>query len=813
MPDLPRGTVTFLFSDVEGSTRLLDELGDAYADALEGHRRVLREAFAAHDGVEVDTQGDAFFVAFARATEAAAAALDAQRALADARVRVRIGLHTGEPLLRAEGYVGMDVHHAARVMSAGHGGQIVVSERTHSFLRDDLPLVDLGVHRLKDLRQAERLFQLGSGKFPPLRTLDATNLPIAASELIGRKRELGEVVDLLGDSARVVTITGPGGTGKTRLALQVCAELVGVAKDGVFWVPLASLTEAELVIPEIAQALGAKDDLRGYLRDREVLLLLDNLEHLLDAAPALTELLRGAKGLRLLATSRAPLRISGEHEYVLEPLAPSESVALFCERARAVGRLVPADGTVEEICRRLDGLPLAIELAAARTKLISPETLLERLERTLPVLTGGPRDAPARQRTLQATIEWSHDLLDDESTVLFRRAAVFAGGFSLSAAEQVCDTRLDALGSLVDLSLLKTLGDDRFLMLETIREYALEQLERSGEADQLSRSHADYFTRVAEEAYAKRVEDEAAAARQLEVDHDNIRAAIDWLGANDRRGELELAGAVGWFLLTHGHHEEATRRLRHALESATEPTPAAARALAAAGSLSGQTGRQEDAGRYFTQSIAAWREIGDQAELVSTLETFGWALFFGGEERRSQAVFEEALELRRTLSGSTAPALAGVCQVLVAKGDVDRAELLSRELLQTAAERGDLRSEHFALHFLADAALMRAEHGEAIARYRASLRAALSLGDVVETSLEVQGVAMALAGSGDLSRAARLGGAVETLWESIGLVLEVRFWHALLDRYLGPLRADEAWNEGRALPFDDAVELALAEAS
>ena len=451
-PELPTGTVTFLFTDVEGSTQLLQEHGHEYAAMLDEHRRVVRQAFEAHEGVEVDTQGDAFFVAFSRAADAVASAVEARLALEGGPIRVRMGIHTGEPLVTDEGYVGIDIHRAARIAAAAHGGQIVLSGSTRGLLESDTAIRDLGEHRLKDLIGAERLFQLGDGDFPPLKTLDATNLPIAASALVGREREIGELVALLSNGTRLLTITGTGGTGKTRLALQVAAELVGTLRDGVFWVPLASLSDPELVSSELAQAIGARDDLAGFLRGKELLILLDNFEHLLDAAPAVSTLLAASGGLRVLVTSRSPLHVSGEQEYRLEPLLASDAAALFVERARAVGQEPTSDSTVEAICRRLDGLPLAVELAAARTKLLSPELLLDRLESALPLLTGGARDAPERQRTLRATIEWSYDLLDDSCRDLFARLSVFAGGFPLTAAEEVCTANLDGLTALVDSS-------------------------------------------------------------------------------------------------------------------------------------------------------------------------------------------------------------------------------------------------------------------------------------------------------------------------------------------------------------------------
>jgi predicted ATPase/class 3 adenylate cyclase len=816
--DLPAGTVTFLFTDIEGSTRLLDELGDAYAEVLEEHRHALREIFAHHEGVEVDTQGDAFFVAFARASDAARAALAGQATLERSRVRARMGLHTGEPLVRSDGYVGMDIHRGARVMSAGHGGQIVVSERAAALLGEEFPLRDLGAHRLKDLKSAEHLYQLGAGDFPPLRTIDATNLPVAATQLLGRDRELDELVALLADESRVVTITGPGGTGKTRLALEVAAAFVGRTADGVAWVPLAGVLSAELVPAEIAQAVGAGDDLEGFLRGRTALLLLDNLEHVLDVAPALSALLSAAPKLKLLVTSRAPLRIAGEREYPLEPLSPRDAVALFCERARAIGRDVEPDATVEEICRRLDGLPLAIELAASRTKLLSAGALLQRLERRLPLLTGGARDAPERQRTLRGTIEWSYGLLDDDAKQLFARLAVFAGSFSLEAAEEVCESSFDSLSALVDLSLLKSIGDERFLLLETIREYAAERFDELDDGDQIRRRHAEFFLAFAHEAYRNRIDNEAESAAKLQLEHDDLRAALDWLTRTADARELALAGALGWFWLSHSHLEEGASRLEHALKLASEPSPESARALAAAGGIAGRTGRAEEAQQLSLRALDEWRLAGDETELAAALNTFGWSSFFSADNEGSMRLFEEelALQRRRLDKGGETRALVGVCQLLVAQHRVDEAEALSRELLELSREHRDVRSEHFALHYLADCALMRHDYGEAELRYRDSLRAAVALGDSVETSLEIQGVAMASASAGEREYGVRLAAAVEAFWESIGLDVDVPFWTALLDHHIAAARArlgstgETIWSDGRALALDDAVALALA---
>jgi len=525
-----------------------------------------------------------------------------------------------------------------------------------------------------------------------------------------------------------------------------------------------------------------------------------------------TGLLAASSDLRVLVTSRGPLRISGEVEYPLEPLPPSDAADLFLERARAVGREIPRGATVEAICRRLDGLPLAIELAAARMKLLTPDTLFTRLDSALPLLTGGARDAPERQRTLEATIAWSYELLDDASKRLFARLSVFAGTFPLGAAEDVCDADLDVLSALVDSSLLKPIGDDRFLLLETIREYAADRLFESGEADDLRRRHAVAFATLAEEGYERRFEAEAEWSDRLEQDHDDLRAALDWLGERDSAAELRLAGALGWFWLSHSHFVEGRRRLTRVLAQPGVDSRLRARTLTAAGVLAAWLGDVDDSRVELEEALDHWRDLGDEAELASALDALGWVLVYGtAENERALDTFEKCLELRQSLGdrpGETR-ALVGICQVLVALGEVERAEALSRELLELAD--GDPRAEHFAFHFLADCALIEGDCELAEERYRDSLRAALPLGDVIETSFEVQGVAMAAAGRGDPARAARLAAAVEALWESLGTKISVPFWDALLVQYIGAARdrlgadADGIWAEGRALLFNDAV--------
>jgi predicted ATPase/class 3 adenylate cyclase len=548
--DLPTGTVTFLFTDVEGSTRLLVDLGaEAYAAALAEQRRIVREAFLAQGGVEVDAQGDAFFVAFPTAAAALLAAASLLAGLAAGPIRVRMGIHTGTPRVIENGYVGIDVHRAARIAACGHGGQVLVSAATAVLLGGD-GLRDLGVHRLKDLSAPERIYQLGDVAFPPLRSLHQTNLPLPATPFLGRRKELTEVLRLLSqEGIRMVTLTGPGGIGKTRLALQAAAQLGVRFPNGVWWVPLASVRDPRLVLPATGQALGiGGNDLAAHIADRSMLILFDNFEQVIDAAAEVADLLTSCPNLHLLVTSREPLHLGAEQAFAVPPLVHHDGVQLFLARARAIKPDFRTDDAVADICRRLDELPLALELAAARVTALSPAQILERLEQRLPLLTGGTRDMPERQQTLRAAIAWSYELLEPEEQRLLARLAIFRSGCTLEAAERVADADVDTLQALVDQSLLRH-DEDRFSMLETIRDYAAERLEASGEAVVLRGRHAEYFLGLAED-----LEPKGPASGQtgewldrLEREHDNLRAALDWLeGAGESERALRLAGAVSW---------------------------------------------------------------------------------------------------------------------------------------------------------------------------------------------------------------------------------------------------------------------------
>jgi predicted ATPase len=618
----PTGTVTFLFTDIEGSTRLVRELGGGYAGVLLEHRRRLRGAFREHQGVEVDTQGDAFFCAFARATDAVSAARDGQAALAGGPVRVRMGIHTGEAALGGEGYVGLDVHRAARICAAGHGGQVLVSDATAGLVEVDLH--DLGLHRLKDLLAPVRLFQLGHEGFPPLRTLNFTNLPVVSTPLVGREIELGEAASLLRE-CRLVTLVGPGGTGKTRLALQLAADAAGDFADGVFWVPLASVSDPELVEPAIAQAVEVTGGLAGHLAGKRVLLLADNFEQVVSAASCVASLLSADAGVKFLITSREPLRLSAEREYPVPSLPHRDAVALFAARARALDPRFEAGAAAGEICRRLDGLPLAIELAAARVKVLSTDQILERLGHRLGLLTAGPRDAPARQQTLRATIDWSYHLLHAEERELFARLAIFAGGWTLEAAEAICGAGIDALDGLVSKSLV-THARARFEMLETIREYAAERLDQAAGRAGLADRHARYYL-----AYAERVEPEVrhgvsgAWGQRVEEDA-NLRLALDrFAETGNGEAELRLAAATWEFWFWQGRWEETRRTLERALAAASGATAARVKALRGAAWIAGRLGELDTAASRGDEALGIARELGDNvliSRVLSNLATF-----------------------------------------------------------------------------------------------------------------------------------------------------------------------------------------------
>jgi predicted ATPase/class 3 adenylate cyclase len=813
----PSGTVTFVFTDIEGSTALLDDLGaEAYKQALTDHRRALRDAFGAYSGYEVDDAGDGLFYAFASASEAITAVAQAMASLADGPVQIRVGAHTGEPVLDPPKYVGVDVHKAARIMSAAHGGQVLLSGATHELVADDV--LDLGRHRLKDFAEPVSLFQLGSDRFPPLRTISNTNLPVPLSSFVGREQEVTEVVSLVRDeAARLVTLAGPGGTGKTRLAVEAAAELVSEFGAGVFWIGLAPVRDPALVVDTIVQTLGAKQELAAHIGEKQLLLVLDNLEQVVESAVELVALLRACPNLRLLVTSRELLRVDGEVVYSVPALAEPEAVELFCARAR-----IEPDDTVAELCSRLDNLPLALELAAARVRVLTPAQILDRISQRLDLFRAG-RDADPRQQTLRATIAWSHDLLATDEQRLFARMAVFRDGCTLEAAEEVVEANLDALQSLHDKSLLRRAGG-RFWMLATIREYARELLEGGGEADAMRGRHADHYLALSELAYAERFERGLTWAGRLEGEHDNLRASLDHLQDRDPLRYLQLAGALGWFWVARSHFTEGSRRLEDALASTVEDGPLTARALTSLGSIDATRGRFAAALSRLEQAFALWHTVGDETQLAAARDELGWALYEGGEdESRALELFQQNLEHARRLGHHALVnrSLAGVCQMLVVTGQFARAEPLALELYASMRDSEDVVFMSAGDHYLADCAMHRRDYTLAEQHRLSALETALASENVMQQTIEILGLALTAAGLRRDEDALRLEGAVDAKYEELGASLAllpfVAAWRkrdlGAARARLGETRANAAFDEGRAMTWDQAIELALGKKS
>ncbi len=781
MQNLPIGTVTLLFTDIAGSTHLLTQLGDRYAQVLSECRQVLCAAFEQWNGNVVDTQGDAFFVAFARATDAVSAAVAAQRALAshafpdDVAVQVRMGLHTGEPQRTVEGYVGLDVHCAARIMNAGHGEQVLLSQTTCSLVEQDLServsLRDLGEHRLKDLGRPLRLFQLVisdlPADFPPLCTLESfpNNLPVQPTPFLGREREMAALQDLLRhEDVRLVTLTGPGGTGKTRLGLQVAADLSDRFQHGVFFVNLAPLSDPALVISTIAEVLAIREGsgrtllslLTEELRPRQMLLLLDNFEHVVSAAEQVATLLTSCPQLKILVTSREVLHVRAEHEFPVLPLTVPDpdhlpdlamlsqqaAVALFLQQAQAVKldfHLTGANArAITELCARLDGLPLAIELAAARMKLFSPHALLARLGSRLSVLTSASRDVPERQQTLRHTMAWSYQLLDAPEQRLFRQLAVFAGGCTLKAIEAVCSlpvspsaSVLDRVASLVDKSLLQQVeqpvGEEpRFAMLETMREYALERLESHGETEATRRAHATYFLALAEETEQGMTgPQQAVLLERLEQEHDNLRAAMNWSASHAEKEKaialrlggaemaLRLGTALWWFWFVRAYFSEGRDFLERALSRSAEVTaPVRAKALYAASQLHDVLDSLDRAEVLCEQSLTLYRELGDTRGIANCLHLLADIVWGRGNLAASRALSEESLRLFRELGDnrSVAYLLYHLGSLAVEQGEYARGRDLLTESVTINRELGDTRI--IAISLLSLALMCRVSRGD-----------------------------------------------------------------------------------------------------
>jgi predicted ATPase/class 3 adenylate cyclase/Flp pilus assembly protein TadD len=815
--ELPSGTVTFLFTDVEGSTKLLSELGEqGYADALAEHRRMIREACAAEDGVEVDTQGDAFFFAFPTAPGALAAAeAFTERLAASGPIRVRVGLHTGTPLRGEEGYVGHDLHRAARIAASGHGGQVVLSPSTVRLLeRGAFILTDLGEHRFKDIAEPVPIFQLGEERFPPLKTISNTNLPRPASSFLGREVELAEVVSRIEQGARLVTLTGPGGTGKTRLALEAATTLVPSYKAGVFWVGLASLRDPALVPETIAQTLGAKDGLAEHIGARELLLLLDNLEQVIDAAPELGSLLSACPNLTLLVTSRELLRVQGEVEYPVPPLATPEGVDLFCARAQ----LEPS-GEIAELCARLDSLPLSLELAAARTKALTPAQILERLADRLDLLKGG-RDADPRQQTLRATIEWSYELLSADEQELFARLSVFAGGCTLEAAEEVCDADLDGLQSLVQKSLLRFTPSDsggRYWMLETIREYAGERLGEANETHALVERHGRWCLELARgwESHSRGPEYGAWSAR-LEAEHGNVRFALERARGERPLLVVELAGLLWRYWLESGFVVEGLTWLEAALASlSTEATPERERLLAGGSWCASACGDRARARRWGEERLEVARALADDSAQSKALGFLSAEAADEGDFERAVALGEESVEIARGRGLPVAIALHNLGYVFERAGELARAEQAYLEALELHRASGDAGGIDDANHSLGTIALVRGD--PASARDFLTTSARLSLGTSRRVNLPSTLVLFAELEASEkrFDRAAKLLGAADASLDEIGTALlphhadRYDLLHRRVAERLGASESERMQAQGRGMSLEEAVVYAL----
>jgi predicted ATPase/class 3 adenylate cyclase len=868
---LPTGTVTFLFTDIEGSTKLLQELGEAYGKVQDDHMRLMRAAIAEGGGVELRTEGDAFFAVFPSAPGAVRAAASAQRSFAShdwshgRPLRVRMGMHTGEGRLGGDDYLGIDVNRAARIAAAGHGGQVLLSEATRAVVERDVPqgvtLRDLGRHRLKDFDDPQGIHQLVieglPSEFPALKSLETpTNLPVEVTSFVGREREVEEVSGLL-EGSRLVTLTGPGGTGKTRLAIRVAGNLADRFPDGIFFVELASVTEPNLVLGVIAAVVGTgelgplpvMEMLQRELRHRTALLVVDNFEQVIDAAPALGSLLAGAPDIRILATSRGPLRIQGEQEYPVHPLGLPEdpqrplpageltryaAPALFVERARAIDPGFKLDDetarAVAEICRRLDGLPLAIELATSRLRLLTPAAILERLDRVLPLLAGGSRDLPARQQTLRGAIAWSYDLLSPEVAGLFRPVCAFAGGFTLEAVEPVCDPDgelgldpLEGLEALLDAGLVRRRpldgGEVRFETLQTVREYGLERLEEEGEAPVVRRRHAAHFLGLAEVTEPKlRGPELGGALALLAFEHDNLRAALAWAIAEDE-GEIGLRMVRSLWRFWHFHGDlTAGRRWAEqvlGLPSAAGHTAVRAGGLIGAGGLAYWQKDFAAVEVAYRESLAIFRELGDAAGTAEATYNLAFIPLISGDVDRADRMFRESRAMFEELGDrrGVADSLFGLSIGSRIRGDLADARATAGESLALYREIGDPFGSIGARYALGRAASEAGDLETARVYFLETLEAAESVSDRTGIALSLDNLASQEGARGEMRRALRLGGASEAIKEAVGgegppELLQLPDLRAEARGLLSPEEIDAAWEEGRSMSVADALAYA-----
>jgi predicted ATPase/class 3 adenylate cyclase len=866
----PTGTVTFFFSDIEGSTRIASAVGSEFPNLLDEHNRLLGAVIGRQGGSVINTEGDSFFAAFPSARQAVSAAVGVQRALADhawppeAEIRVRIGLHTGEATLRGDDYAGLEVHRAARIMAAGWGGQILASDAVRALAGETVPegasLLDLGEYTLKDFPDPQHLFQVVAPglrtDFPPPRTESParTNLPAPLTRFVGRTRELEELRALLADSHRLVTLTGPGGSGKTRLSIEAARSLSEQYPDGVWFVALEAVRDQELVLPTIAQALELREVpgrpisevVAERLRDERILCVFDNFEQVVDAAPAIADLLQATTSLRILTSSRQPLMIAGERIYPVPPLdvpadpdhatatdlEHSASIELFVDRARATqpGFVLTDDNAkaVVEICRHLDGLPLAIELAAARVNVLSPEQIAKRLGRQLGLLASARRDVPERQRTLRAAIDWSHDLLTQPQRVLFRRLSVFAGGADLEAVEAVVDPTnqlgeevLDLTTALVERSLLHSAqegGDARLRMLETIREYASDQLAAAGETGEIQARHAAYYLAMAEAA-AVPMPDARRNELFVQLDRElgNLRAILSWsLATGDIDAGLRLATELSEFWHTRNHLAEGISVLEDLIAASSEQgaTPLRARGLVVAGGLYTWQA-DERAGSLSEQGIAMAQEVGDMFAVAMGKSGLAWSMFYSAPEQALLA-FEDGAAAATAVGADalSIETVTGQAWTNLRLGRLEDARRLALEVIAIGDRVGAEYMTTFSLVVVGWVDGLRGDRVAALRRYAEALRRSHAAGAHVGTALALEAVAAAALDRGDVVRGVRLSAAAERLRRESGAPVSFDFLglEAPLVRarsMMDSVEYEAAVNEGRTLSVEDAVAVAL----
>jgi predicted ATPase/class 3 adenylate cyclase len=867
-PSLPTGTVTFLFTDIEGSTRLVETLQGRWSAVLDTHDSLVGEAIEGRGGIVVNTEGDAVFAVFPSALDGVLATVDAQRALArgdwpdGVSVRVRMGLHTGQGTLGARDYIGLDVHRAARVAASGHGGQIVLSQATAALAERDLPhdvgLRDLGKHRLKDLTEPETLFDLEisglADEFPQLRTLEAVpnNLPTQVTSFVGRRHELDEVRRLL-ETKHVVTLTGPGGTGKTRLAIQVGAESSDDFGDGVFFADLSPIAGSDVVPSQILDAIGVtgsqgdaapNEVLVKHMAGMQILLIVDNFEHVVEAAPLISELVKSAPRSRFLVTSRSPLRISGEQTYPVEPMTVrtdsaspglSEAIELFEERARSVRpgfEVTPGNqSAVARLVERLDGLPLAIELVASRVRLLSVETILARLDAKM--VGSGPVDLPERQRTLDGAIGWSHDLLGDAEQRLFARLSVFAGPARVLELEKVCGDGieievLDGLEALADQSLIRIVADEaepRYGMLHVIREYAARRLGESEEEGEIRARHLDVYTALAEEASAHlQGADRREWLNRLAAAHDNLRAASDWALETGEVDEIRrLSSSVWRFWQARGHLHEARGRLQTAVDLPGGDPALRAKALEALGGVLWWQGKSEDCLAAYEEAVTLQREVGEPSDIANALYNHALALGFTGaedsvERRDALAALEEAQAIYQDADdfnglGNTSWG-RGLILGLIG-GDDEMGLLEWKRSIDYYRQAGNEFGMGWALFELAWLHRRRHEPESAWPYVRSGLELFAHHHDVSAVVLFIAIATGVASDLGDEERAARLGGAFHAQRQSAGSEImdhEATRVEELADERLEALSGDlrDAYVEGADMSFEEAVAYTLA---